>query len=205
MTAILASAAGGYLLGSIPIAWLMAWFIRGVDLREVGSGNVGVTPVALHVARWAGALAFAAEFGKGVGAVLGPRACGLDEVGVYATVLAAVVGTRWPVWLSFKGGRGNSVGFGALVLISWQVVVIGLIVWTFARIVLRRSFLATRVLFISCPVIFGWITRSWAGLAFGSALAGIYLSTHNPKSDDHLLIQSRWSSLFDFLTSPPRE
>jgi glycerol-3-phosphate acyltransferase PlsY len=101
-------AIGGYLLGSIPLAWIAAKLVTGKDLRTLGSGNVGVMNVALSVTRWAGLLVFLGEIFKGVLAVylavqlagcggslaplLGSSEC---QLAVGVTVLATVIGTRW--------------------------------------------------------------------------------------------------------------
>ncbi|NIS80749.1 MAG: hypothetical protein GTO14_11195 [Anaerolineales bacterium] len=195
---------GGYMLGSISIAWLLTKFISGKDLRELGSGNVGVTNVALNVARWAGLLVFFAELAKGMLAVHVPRSLKASELQVFVTVLMAVVGTRWPVWLGFEGGRGNSVGFGALLLLSWQTFVLGLVVWLIARLLLGSSFWAARACMVTWPVIFGILMQSWLAFFTALLLAAIYFSTHQRGTDDHLIIKQRWSSLLDFLLSPRR-
>jgi acyl-phosphate glycerol 3-phosphate acyltransferase len=171
----------------------------------MGSGNVGVTNVGLSVARWAGLLVFAAELAKGAAVVLIPRTLEAGELASYVAVVMAVVGTRWPVWLGFQGGRGNSVGFGALLLLSWQTFAIGLVAWMLARLVLRSSFWAARVCMIAWPGIFAVVVRSWLALIFGALLALIYFSTHEQGTDDHMIIKQRWPSILAFLFSPPRK
>lgn len=194
----------GYLLGSIPVAWLVTKIVTGEDLRGLGSGNVGVTNVALQATRWAGLLVFIAEVSKGVIAVLVPRSLGADELWVYGTVLAAVIGTRWPIWLRFSGGRGNSTGIGAILVLSWHTLALGLPAWLLARLVTGSSFYATRISFVVWPVVFGLLQGSWGAFFFGAILAAVYASTHRRGTDDHLLIKARWSSLIGFLTSPRR-
>jgi glycerol-3-phosphate acyltransferase PlsY len=195
----------GYLLGSIPIAWLITKLHTGKDLREMGSGNVGVSNVAFNVARWAGLLVFVTEICKGMIVVLALRYLNARELQVYATVLAAIFGTRWSIWLSFAGGRGNSVGFGAMLLLSWQAFALGVVVWVLARLILRSSFLATRVCLIAWPVIFGVLVGSWLAFIFGGLVAVTYLSTHEEGTDDHLIIKEDWPSLIAFLLSPRRK
>jgi glycerol-3-phosphate acyltransferase PlsY len=70
---------GAYLLGSIPVAWLLARWLTGHDLRRMGSGNVGVMNSALSVARWAGLLVFLTEIAKGLLAVTLPYRWGATE------------------------------------------------------------------------------------------------------------------------------
>jgi glycerol-3-phosphate acyltransferase PlsY len=194
----------GYLLGSIPVAWLVARAVTGKDLRQLGSGNVGVMNTALSVARWAGLLVFLAEAAKGATAVYLAQHLDGSEVATVATALAAVAGTRWSIWLRGAGGRGNTVGVTAILLLFWPMIVIGLAMWTLARLATRRSFMATRVCFVAWPFIFGALTRSWWYLLFAAALSLMYLSTQRPETDDHLLVKKRWPNMWAFLTGPRR-
>lgn len=208
-------AAAGYLLGSIPVAWIVTRLATGKDLRTLGSGNVGVMNVALSVTRWAGLLVFLLEAVKGVLAVLlasqvgqcplpVSRAAPYCELAIDVAVLAAVVGTRWMVWLRFAGGRGNTAGLAAVLLLSWETVALGMALWGVVRLLSRSSFWATRVSLLAWPAVYGLLTRSWINLTFGFGLSAIYLTTHEVVSDDHELIKQRWPSLWAFLTGPKR-
>lgn len=193
-----------YGLGSIPEAWLLAKLVTGQDLRRMGSGNVGVMNTAVSIARWAGLLVFLTEIGKGVLAVLIPRSLGLGDAHVALGVIAVVVGTRWPIWLRFKGGRGNTAGMSGVSLISYPVTVTALAVWVLVRLLRNSSFQATRVTILSLSIILAMVTRSaWYALT-GLALSLIYLAAQEPKSDDHTLINEHWSSFWGFLKSPVR-
>lgn len=198
---------GAYLLGSIPVAWLVCKGVTGEDIRCLGSGNVGVMNTAVSTARWAGLLVFLAEIAKGVLAVVVPRALvkgELTDIAVGLSIVAVVVGTRWPVWLGFHGGRGNTAGISALILISWQIGVLLLAIWFLLRLLTRSSFLTTRITLLLLPIPV-WIgTQSWWYALVGLALGLIYLSTQLQKSDDHMLLKEDWPSFWAFLTSPPR-
>lgn len=193
-----------YLLGSLPVAWLVTKLVSGQDLRLMGSGNVGVMNTAISVARWAGLLVFLGEASKGVLAVLLARALGGGEIFLGAAVIATVVGTRWSIWLGGAGGRGNTAGAGALLLIAWPAIPAGAAAWTLARVLTRSSFWATRVCLVLAPFILGIVTQSWWFVVFGFILSGIYLSTQNPETDDHQIIKENWPNLWSFLTGPPR-
>ncbi|MGD9144910.1 MAG: glycerol-3-phosphate acyltransferase [Anaerolineae bacterium] len=107
----------GYLLGSIPTAYLVGKWLKGLDLRRYGSGTVSGSMVYEHVARWAvvpvglfdmGKAALPAWLGLQMG--LGP--------GVAATAgLAAVAGHNWPAFFHFTGGRGLGTFMGLLLVI----------------------------------------------------------------------------------------
>ena len=193
-----------YSLGSIPEAWLLTKWVRGQDLREVGSGNVGVMNTAVNVARWAGLLVFLLEIGKGVLAVLATRYFGLGEEFISTSVIAVVIGTRWPIWLGFKGGRGNTAGISALALISYPATVIIVAVWILARLLLNNSFKATRVTMLSLSIILAIVTRSGWYTFTALMLSLIYLGAQDTQSDDHTLIKERWVSFWGFLKSPVR-
>lgn len=195
----------GYLLGSIPVAWLITELVAHKDLRKLGSGNVGVMNTAISVHRWTGLIVFAAELAKGVLAVVIPRALDGSEIAVGATVLATIVGTRYPIWLRGKGGRGNSSAVAALALISPPTLVVMLAVNLAARFLMRSSFLAMRLSLLFLPFVFGLVTQSWWSVLFGAAFSLIFLSTHKPQTDDHLLLRSRYPTLWAFLTAPPRK
>lgn len=202
---ILGLAVAGYLLGSIPIAWIVTKVVTGKDLRTLGSGNVGVMNVALSVTRWAGLLVYLGETTKGLLAVVLARGLTDSPVAIGVTVLATVIGTRWMVWLEFAGGRGNTAGLAAMLLLSWQTLLIGIGIWALVRLITRNSFWATRISLFSLPFVFGWLTQSWVYLLFGLALSGIYLTTHQTVTDDHTIIKERWPSLWAFLIGPKRK
>ena len=211
---LLGLAIAGYLLGSIPVAWIVAKLVTGKDLRTLGSGNVGVMNVALSVTRWAGLLVFLGELFKGVlavylaiqlvacgGSLLGSFEC---QLAIGVTVLATVIGTRWMVWLRFAGGRGNTVGLGAMMVLSWQTLVIGLAIWVLVRLLSKSSFWATRISLLTWPFVFGLLTGSLVFLVFGLALSGVYLTTHETVTDDHIILKERWPSLWAFVIGPKR-
>jgi acyl phosphate:glycerol-3-phosphate acyltransferase len=113
-----------YLLGSIPFSYLVARR-AGIDVRAVGSGNVGATNVMRSAGRAAGLLAFVLDFLKGSAATwLAARLAGTTIAAVAAVV--AVIGHMAPVWLSFKGGKGVATGAGAFLPLMPVPTLIGL-------------------------------------------------------------------------------
>jgi len=101
-----------YLLGAVPCSYLVARR-RGVDVRTVGSGNVGATNVMRNVGRAAGLLAFALDFAKGAAASLLGQAVDPRSPLPALCAAMAVLGHMYPVWLRFRGGKGVATGAGA--------------------------------------------------------------------------------------------
>jgi glycerol-3-phosphate acyltransferase PlsY len=119
----LTASAAGYLIGSVPIGLLAGKAIRGLDVREYGSGNIGTTNVYRILGPTAAALTFALDVGKGAGAVLVARRLGADPTGQAAAGVAAVIGHSWPVFAKFRGGKGVATSFGALLLVTPETTV----------------------------------------------------------------------------------
>jgi len=104
-----------YLVGAVPIGWLVARAFGVSDIRRHGSGNIGATNVLRTLGRLPAILTLLADVGKGylavmVGAALG----GGDPVVIAASTVAPVVGNCWSVFLGFRGGKGVATGLGAL-------------------------------------------------------------------------------------------
>lgn len=115
---IAASAVIGYLIGSLPLGYLVARRWAGVDLRRVGSGNVGATNVLRVSGPSLGGLVMAVDMTKGFAAVL--LAGRIDpSVGAAVTAgVAAVLGHMFPIWLGGRGGKGVATACGAFVLLA---------------------------------------------------------------------------------------
>lgn len=200
----LGTAAIFYMLGSIPVAWIMGRLVGRGDIRHMGSGNAGVMNVAINVSRWVALLVFLAEIAKGALAVILTRGWGLTDATIALAIVMAVMGTRWSIWIYGAGGRGNTVGVAAMLVLAWPSVAISLVLWVVARLLTGRSFIATRIWIFSLPVSLGLATNSWIYALMGAALSLIYLSTHKLTTDDHALLKESWPNLWSFLTAPPR-
>lgn len=112
MTMAVAVVLLSYLLGSIPFSYLVARR-GGVDVRRVGSGNVGATNVLRSVGKGAGLAAFALDFLKGLTASGLARYVAPDGPLPAVAAVTAVLGHMYPVWLRFRGGKGVATGAGA--------------------------------------------------------------------------------------------
>lgn len=104
LAALLSLAA--YLVGSIPAAYILVRRFRGLDIRQVGSRNVGALNTFQQVGLWGGLLVLLFDAGKGALAVLAPGRVGAPEWTVYSTAILVVIGHNWPVFLGFRGGKG---------------------------------------------------------------------------------------------------
>ncbi len=111
VTAILLALAS-YLLGSIPTAYILVYLVRGIDIREVGTGNVGALNAFHQVGLAGGLIVLAADAGKGALVMLAIGWAGAPEWSAYLGAPLVVIGHNWPVLLGFRGGKGAAAIFG---------------------------------------------------------------------------------------------
>ncbi|MXW40770.1 MAG: glycerol-3-phosphate 1-O-acyltransferase PlsY [Synechococcus sp. SB0668_bin_15] len=103
-----------YGLGSIPAGWLVVKGLRGVDLRQQGSGSTGATNVLRVAGRWPALAVLLVDVGKGTVAVLLTKGWGATPWQQLAVGLCALAGHSWPLWLGFRGGKAVATGLGIL-------------------------------------------------------------------------------------------
>ena len=111
----------GYLLGAIPSGYLAGRWLKGIDLRDCGSGSTGATNVLRNVGKGPALVVFLIDVGKGALAVLLARSFGLNDWLQVLAGLAALAGHIWPVWLSWKGGKAVATGLGMFLGLAWPV------------------------------------------------------------------------------------
>ena len=120
LTALLLLAIG-YLLGAIPSGYLAGRWLKGIDLRDCGSGSTGATNVLRNVGKGPALVVFLIDVGKGALAVLLAKSVGLNDWVQVLAGLAALAGHIWPVWLGWKGGKAVATGLGMFLGLAWPV------------------------------------------------------------------------------------
>ena len=168
----------GYLLGSIPFGLLLTRAI-GVDIRKIGSGNIGATNVLRTGNRWLAAGTLVLDAGKGAVAVLvarwflleapGSESLMADQLVVCAAGIAAFLGHIFPVWLNFKGGKGVATYIGVLLAWSWPAGLAFCVTWLVIAFARKFSSLAALTAAATAP-IFAYVFAS--NETQGLALAG---------------------------------
>jgi len=173
----------GYLLGSIPSAYLAGRLGKGVDIREVGSKNMGAMNVYYEVGRVEAVLVTLADLGKGIGAILLVRwLLGIPpefDLLTGLTAAAAILGHIFPVFLKFRGGKGAATAIGILIfLMPWAVPFL-FIVFAVALLITRNPTFSYSLLLIVFPFVAGFIYVDRYGeplaLVFYSIGLGVFL------------------------------
>jgi glycerol-3-phosphate acyltransferase PlsY len=165
-----------YLLGSIPFAYL-AGRSRGVDLRRVGSGNLGAANVFRNLGRGPGIAVMALDILKGTAAVLIARAIADDPWPAVAAG-AAMAGHVFPVWMRFKGGKGVATGGGALIGLVPIASAILLGLWLVVAVASRFTSLASIVAAAAATPIVWALGYPVSAIVFTGVAAAAVLVLH---------------------------
>ena len=166
----IASILVSYILGSIPTAFIVAKFRKGIDIRKVGRGNMGAVNVMREVGMWEGALVAATDIGKGAAAIIVGQTLGITQPWLLGAGGAAVLGHCFPMYIGFRGGQGVATVIGVVLVLSPVVtgIACGIIV---VALLFTRSIFASIV--IAAPFFFlsMWpVERSPALVLFALAI-----------------------------------
>lgn len=190
---------GSYLLGGIPFGFI-AGRLRGIDLRQAGSGNIGATNVARVLGRRWGMGVFVLDSLKGfisalgagrifaAGAAQGSHDSALTVVWLFAA-FCAVLGHNFSPFLGFRGGKGVSTSFGAALGIFPHLTipaVVALVVWGIFALLTRMSSVASIGASVALPVSYlvlalnrdGAVVRRWPFVTFTLLLAAFAVIRH---------------------------
>jgi len=151
---------GGYLIGSVPTGFLAgrAW---GVDVRRVGSGNIGMANVLRAAGKWPAVITLLGDMIKGFAPVFVARLLTENEWVVAAVALAAVLGHCWPVFLRFKGGKAVATVAGTTIALAPVVGLVLFALWWGIVLVSRYTSLGAVVTMIAGPVAFFLTGQPW--------------------------------------------
>jgi len=190
MLPLLIAGFASYLIGSIPAGYI-AGRIAGIDIRTVGSGNIGATNVTRFLGKRYGYPVFIVDFLKGFAAVgmsimIAKRAQPVlipsELFGVVGAV-ACVLGHSFPVWLGFKGGKGVAASAGALFGLMPFVALIAVAVWLIIFYLTRYVSVASMTAALAVPITIVSMmllgqTDETALLYFSICLAAVVIVRH---------------------------
>lgn len=154
-----------YILGSIPFAYIVARLVKGVDIREVGTKNMGAMNTFYRIGFGWGALVLLLDAGKGALAVMAARWLGADEITQYIAAGISVIGHMFPVFLRFRGGKGGATVIGILALLMPRAVPLEAGVFLLALLLTRYPTFSYALALLCTPFV------AWLGYENGSLVA----------------------------------
>jgi len=159
-----------YLLGSIPSAYLIGRMKKGIDIRQVGSKNMGAMNVYYNVGFVWGLLVMAMDIGKGTAAIAIADALGIPELAQMAAGLTAVLGHNFPVFLNFRGGKGGATCIGVLIYLMPWGFPLGLGIFGLLLLVIHFPTLSYGIAMLNFPFIAWLIYDRWEWIVFSMVL-----------------------------------
>jgi glycerol-3-phosphate acyltransferase PlsY len=170
-----------FLAGSLPTGYLVAR-AYGVDIRQVGSGNIGATNVLRSVNRWAGRGVFVVDMLKGfLPAFFAPMLLPQLDASVTQIIacLCAILGHNYTPWLGFHGGKGVATAAGGFLAICWPALLLVAAIWTvvfyLSHYVSLGSIIAVAAL---PPLVFAFSGQNWKFIAFATFVAIVTIARH---------------------------
>jgi glycerol-3-phosphate acyltransferase PlsY len=156
-----------YLLGAVPFGLIFSKVFSRVDVRNVGSGNIGATNVLRAAGKTAALLTLLADALKGYLPVLAATLIFRDDVITALTGAAAILGHNFPIYLKFKGGKGVATSYGVVLAVSPWTGFIILLIWPVAAFIWGYSSLSALISMAFYPVLTFFTTISPASKPLG--------------------------------------
>ncbi len=162
-----------YLIGAIPVGYMVARLGGGIDIRAAGSGNIGATNVLRTLGKLPAAATLLGDVAKGAAAVGVARLLDPAPGSAAAAAVLAIAGNCWPVFLRFRGGKGVATGFGAFLALAWTATAPAALVWVVVLVSFRYVSLASIMACLCLPlgvVVLGYPRPSVAAAVVAAAI-----------------------------------
>lgn len=164
----------GYGLGSLPLGYLVASRAKGVDLRRVGSGNVGATNAYRSAGLAAAVIVILVDVAKGASSVFFAARFASGAADPVAAGVAAIIGHVYPVWLRFHGGKGVATACGVFWMLAPLATAVSATAFVIVVWLTRYVSLGSVVATIALPPL-AWFTDKSVPVVVGAALAAILI------------------------------
>jgi glycerol-3-phosphate acyltransferase PlsY len=169
----------GFALGAIPFSWILGRYFGGLDIRDLGSGNVGATNLARSLGWRLGMIAFILDAAKGAAAVLLARriAPGAETASLWAGGMA-VLGHMITPLLRFRGGKGVATGAGVFAVVAPGALLVALGVFALTLLVGRMVSLASVLACVALPVAALALRADTGPLLLSCLMAVVVITRH---------------------------
>jgi glycerol-3-phosphate acyltransferase PlsY len=170
-----------YFIGAVPTGLVLVRLLKGEDIRQYGSGNIGTVNVLRVAGPGIAAIVLFVDIVKGLIPILLAVRGDSSHWTVVFCGIAAVAGHNWSIFLGFRGGKGIATSFGVLLGLSWVAAVVAAAVWVIAVALTRYASLGSLLGVASVPLTLWWVGAPKEYLVFGliAALFGIYRHRSN--------------------------
>jgi len=178
----------GYLLGSIPTAYIVSRMRKGIDIRNVDSGNMGAANVIRQIGAHEGVFVGLIDISKGAVAILIAQTLNISELWVFGTGFAALVGHNFPVFAGFKGGRGSATIIGIFLVLAPEAILVTLVVVAIPFFTSRKFTGAIIIGFALLP-LFVWLLEGSLSLVRYALAIDLFMLVRNLSGIKQVLTQ----------------
>lgn len=140
-----------FILGSIPFGVIIAK-LKGIDLKQTGSGNIGATNVLRTIGKTSAAMTLLGDVLKGSIAVLIGKYFSVEPLYEGIIGLSSILGHNFSIFLKFRGGKGVATSIGVLLIYSPKTAILTLIIWLLTALITKYSSLGAIVSFGVLPL-----------------------------------------------------
>jgi glycerol-3-phosphate acyltransferase PlsY len=168
----------GYLLGSIPTAYIVSRIRKGIDIRNIGSRNMGGANVMREIGTHEGVFVGLIDIAKGAGAILIAQALDIPELWVFGTGFAALVGHNFPVFAGFRGGRGSATVIGIFLVLAPEAILVTLAIIAIPFFTTRKFTAAILIGFGLLP-LFAWLFKGSLPLVRYALIIDLFMLVRN--------------------------
>jgi glycerol-3-phosphate acyltransferase PlsY len=187
-----------YLLGSIPTAYFVTKIQKKIDIRTIGTRNMGAMNVFYEIGFWWGLAVLLVDVGKGVAAMAIAEALKVHEYIYLLTGIVAVLGHSFPVFLGFKGGKGGATSIGVLIyLMKPWAILINFGVFALLFLITRTPTISYGLAFICYPFIAWYMfDHNWKWIVFTVLLLLVPLIRYIPRIKEMRDKAGNWRHVF---------
>lgn len=168
-----------YLLGSIPFGYIVGKLFKKVDIRELGSGNIGTTNVFRILGPSLASLVLIGDIGKGILSIYLVQYLGIDNLLILTIAgLAVICGHDWSLFLGFKGGKGIATTFGVVFALNPTISILALVIWGVVVITTRYVSLASIFAVISIFIFTVLFKQPYEYIVFSAIILVLGIFNH---------------------------
>ncbi|HEX76304.1 MAG TPA: glycerol-3-phosphate acyltransferase [Dehalococcoidia bacterium] len=185
-----------YLIGSFPSAYIAGRLRKGIDIRQIGSRNMGAMNVFYKVGFVEGILVLTADIGKGAAAVALARYLGVHEIVQLLAGVAALLGHNFPLFLKFHGGRGGATCIGVFAFLMPWGIPLYLATFGISLLITRYPTLSYSIALVCFPFVAWLIYHKWELVVFSAGLLLLPLIRYIPRIKEMRATGGSWQHVF---------
>ena len=170
---------GCYLLGSIPFGYIAGKLFKKIDIRELGSGNIGATNVFRILGPSLASLVLISDIGKGIFSIYLVQYFNIDNLLILTIAgLAVICGHDWSLFLGFKGGKGIATTFGVIFALNPIISILAIVVWAVVIIITRYASLSSILAVISIMIFTILFKQPYEYIIFSAIIIVLSIFKH---------------------------